>query len=76
MRKVVYSMIVSLDGYVATADGKIGPLEPDEESRFAVTIAAGALSIEAPLDTPYGDRRAMVRDPFHNIWQIAHVTRR
>lgn len=31
MRKVVYSMIVSLDGYVATADGKIGPLEPDEE---------------------------------------------
>jgi len=23
---------------------------------------------------PYGDRRAMVRDPFGNVWQIAHVT--
>jgi len=22
----------------------------------------------------YGDRRAMVRDPFGNVWQIAHVT--
>ena len=32
---------------------------------------AGASSIEAPLDTPYGDRRAMVRDPFGNIFQIA-----
>ena len=28
-------------------------------------------SIEAPLDTPYGDRHAMVRDPFGNIFQIA-----
>jgi hypothetical protein len=27
---------------------------------------------EEPLDTPYGDRRAMVRDPFGNILQIAH----
>ena len=26
----------------------------------------------APLDTPYGDRRAMVRDPFGNVFQIAH----
>lgn len=35
-------------------------------------IDAGALSIEEPLDTPYGDRRAMVRDPFGNIFQVAH----
>lgn len=32
---------------------------------------AGATTIEEPLDTPYGDRRAMVRDPFGNIYQIA-----
>jgi hypothetical protein len=25
-----------------------------------------------PLDTAYGDRRAMVRDPFGNVFQIAH----
>jgi PhnB protein len=35
-------------------------------------IAAGATTIEPPIDTPYGDRRAMVRDPFDNVLQIAH----
>lgn len=34
-------------------------------------IRAGALSIEEPADMPYGDRRATVRDPWDNIWQIA-----
>lgn len=34
-------------------------------------IEAGAQSIEPPLNTPYGDRRAMVKDPWGNIWQIA-----
>jgi uncharacterized glyoxalase superfamily protein PhnB len=24
------------------------------------------------LRTPYGDRRAMVRDPFGNVFQVAH----
>jgi len=36
-------------------------------------LNAGAVSVEAPFDTPYGDRRAMVRDPFGNLFQIAHV---
>lgn len=36
-------------------------------------LATGAMSLEEPLDTPYGDRRAMVRDPFGNVFQIAHV---
>jgi uncharacterized glyoxalase superfamily protein PhnB len=35
-------------------------------------LEAGAETLEAPLDTPYGDRRAMVRDPFGNVFQIAH----
>jgi uncharacterized glyoxalase superfamily protein PhnB len=34
-------------------------------------IAAGALSLEAPSDTPYGDRRGMVKDRWGNTWQIA-----
>ena len=34
-------------------------------------IEAGARSIESPVDTPYGDRRAMVEDPWGNTWQIA-----
>ena len=36
-------------------------------------LPCGAVSLEAPLDTAYGDRRAMVRDPFGNVWQIAHT---
>ena len=44
-----------------------------DDARYERALAAGATSIEAPLDTPYGDRRAMVRDPFGNIFQIAHV---
>jgi PhnB protein len=35
-------------------------------------LDAGATSLEAPFDTPYGDRRAMVRDRFGNVYQIAH----
>ena len=35
-------------------------------------LDAGATSLEAPFNTPYGDRRAMVRDRFGNVFQIAH----
>lgn len=45
----------------------------DADATYRRAIAAGAASIEEPLETPYGDRRAMVRDPFGNVWQIAHV---
>lgn len=41
----------------------------DETYRRA--IAAGAQSIEAPADMPYGDRRATVRDSWANVWQVA-----
>jgi len=34
-------------------------------------VDAGARSIEAPLDTPYGDRRGLVKDQWGNTWQIA-----
>jgi PhnB protein len=44
----------------------------DADRVYQRAIAAGASSIEPPLDTPYGDRRAMVRDPFGNVFQIAH----
>ena len=44
----------------------------DADSTYHRAIAAGATSVEPPLDTPYGDRRAMVRDPFGNVFQIAH----
>ena len=44
----------------------------DADLTYARAISAGAGTIEEPLDTPYGDHRAMVRDPWDNIFQIAH----
>jgi uncharacterized glyoxalase superfamily protein PhnB len=39
-------------------------------------LDAGALVIEEPAGTPYGDRRATVQDPWGNIWQIpTHAVR-
>jgi uncharacterized glyoxalase superfamily protein PhnB len=43
----------------------------DADSTFRRALACGSESIEEPQDMPYGDRRAMVRDPWGNMWQIA-----
>jgi uncharacterized glyoxalase superfamily protein PhnB len=45
----------------------------DVDRTYQRAMAAGAVSEEVPRDTPYGDRRAMVRDPSGNVFQIAHV---
>jgi PhnB protein len=41
------------------------------DSTYGRAIAAGASSMEEPARMPYGDRRAMVKDPWGNLWQIA-----
>lgn len=43
----------------------------DTDAAFSAAVARGAKSLEEPQDTPYGDRRAMIRDPWGNTWQIA-----
>jgi PhnB protein len=43
----------------------------DADVVYERAIEAGAKSIEAPADMPYGDRRAMIEDPGRNVWQIA-----
>ena len=43
----------------------------DADATYRCALDAGAMSVEKPVDTPYGDRRAMVRDPGGNVWQIA-----
>jgi len=43
----------------------------DADETYRRAIAAGAKSIEAVADMPYGDRRAMVQDRWGNSWQIA-----
>jgi PhnB protein len=44
----------------------------DADETYRRALEAGAETLEAPLDTTYGDRRAMVRDPYGNIFQVAH----
>ena len=44
----------------------------DVEDRYRRALEAGAVSVEKPLVTPYGDMRAMVRDEMGNVFQIAH----
>ena len=47
----------------------------DADAAYRRAVAAGATTVEAPMDTAYGDRRAMVRDPSGNVLQIAHRAR-
>src|SRR5579872_680339 len=47
---------------------------PDTDAVYAQALRAGATSIEAPNDKPYGDRSAGVKDAWGNSWFIAtHV---
>ena len=43
----------------------------DADETYRRALDAGARSIEETCNTPYGDRRATVEDPFGNTWQIA-----
>jgi len=43
----------------------------DADAVYRRALDAGARSLEAPTDTPYGDRRGMVEDRWGNVWQIA-----
>jgi PhnB protein len=44
---------------------------PDADATYARAMAAGARSLLAPMDMPYGDREGDVTDPFGNNWYIA-----
>jgi PhnB protein len=44
---------------------------PDTDSAYARALQAGATSIEAPRNAPYGDRAAGVKDAWGNSWFIA-----
>ncbi|MEQ1883941.1 MAG: methyltransferase domain-containing protein [Bryobacteraceae bacterium] len=47
---------------------------PDADATYQRALAAGAVSIQAPHDTDYGDRSSGVQDPAGNRWFIAtHV---
>jgi uncharacterized glyoxalase superfamily protein PhnB len=43
---------------------------PDADASYARAMAAGARSLIAPTDMPYGDREADITDPLGNNWYI------
>ena len=43
----------------------------DADETYRRALASGAISLEEPTNTPYGDRRGMVKDGWGNTWQIA-----
>ena len=43
----------------------------DADAVYEKAIAAGARSLHAPVDQPYGDREAGIEDPMGNYWYIA-----
>lgn len=44
---------------------------PDADAVYERAIAAGAISTHEPVDQPYGDREASIRDPGGNDWYIS-----
>src|SRR5262249_16064731 len=48
----------------------------DADATCRRALDAGSVSLEGVWETPYGDRRGMVKDPWGNVWQVAtHVHR-
>jgi uncharacterized glyoxalase superfamily protein PhnB len=41
------------------------------DETYQRAVKAGAESLESPSNLPYGDRRAMLKDAWGNLWQIA-----
>jgi uncharacterized glyoxalase superfamily protein PhnB len=63
---------------ISTGDGLREPMSAflyvyveDVDETYRRAVAAGAETLELPSDLPYGYRRAMVRDAWGNLWQIA-----
>jgi PhnB protein len=46
----------------------------DCDAMYEQALKAGATSMMAPSDQPYGDRNAWVKDPFDNVWYLATTT--
>lgn len=64
-------VMISGTGQRGAMTGFLYVYVPDTDAAYGRALAAGATVIEAPAEMPYGDRRAMVRDPWGNTWQIA-----
>lgn len=64
-------MMISASGPREATKASLYVYVPDVDAAYERALSAGASTIEEPAMMPYGDRRAMVRDPWGNDWQIA-----
>ncbi|HYM61278.1 MAG TPA: VOC family protein [Thermoanaerobaculia bacterium] len=60
----------------ATSEYKRGPMATHlyvdgADAAYQRAVAAGATTLREPMDQPYGDREATVRDRWGNTWHIA-----
>jgi uncharacterized glyoxalase superfamily protein PhnB len=44
---------------------------PNVDATYQLALEAGALSLQAPIDEDWGERRANIKDPSGNNWYIA-----
>jgi uncharacterized glyoxalase superfamily protein PhnB len=65
------TILISEAGPRATASAFLYVYVPDVAAAHRGALELGAREIEAPVDTPYGDRRSMLEDRWGNTWQIA-----
>ena len=64
-------MISDGDGLREPASAFLYVYVENVDETYQRAIEAGAETLELPSVQPYGDRRAMVKDPWGTLWQIA-----
>jgi dihydrofolate reductase len=80
MAKLIYSVLTSLDGYVADEDGNFDWAEPDEEVHTFINELEGPVGtylygrrmygVMIAWETPLADQRPFMRD-FAKMWRAA-----
>lgn len=64
-------MIGGYEGMTEETTSAIHLYVEDVDTVYQRALEAGAASTQAPVEQPYGDREAGVRDSFGNLWYIA-----
>jgi uncharacterized glyoxalase superfamily protein PhnB len=64
-------MVSAGSGARASASAFLYVYVENVDETYRRALANRAESLEKPVDTPYGDRRAMVQDRWGNLWHIA-----
>ena len=65
------TILISEPGPRSTSLAFLYVYVPDVAAAHRRALEGGARQLEAPRETPYGDRRSMIEDPWGNTWQIA-----